>query len=172
MVGIAEDLGLEIDLELHRNTATETPEKAYEIADSFSQQTGRKIRLCLDYSHFAVTKHLTPPFASRLLDRLDLLSPVRMIHARPFNGHHAQIPATDGHGRPSYELPAWLEFMKELWDSLKTNIPSDATIYVCPENGPRLEGLYALKCFPDVWIDAVYTRDRIKGLWKDLDEAL
>ncbi len=165
MVALAEELGLEIDLELHRNTATETPEKAYEIADIFTQAVGRTIRFCLDYSHFAVTKHLTAPFAPRLLDRPELLGPVRMLHARPFNGHHAQIPATDGRGGPSRELGAWLEFVGVLWAELGRAVPAGSTLYVCPENGPRLEGLYGLECFPDVWCDAIYTRDRIRELW-------
>jgi sugar phosphate isomerase/epimerase len=96
MMKLAADLGLTIDLELHRDAATETVEKSMEIAERYRQATGQTIRFCLDYSHFAVGKHFAPPFAPRLLAARELIAPVRQFHMRPFNGHHAQIPMTNG----------------------------------------------------------------------------
>jgi sugar phosphate isomerase/epimerase len=58
---LATKMGLLIDLEVHRDTATETPEKVDEIARLYRTATGRDLRLCFDYSHFAVVKHLAPP---------------------------------------------------------------------------------------------------------------
>src|SRR6202012_6169867 len=104
----AEKLGLEIDLEVHRDTCTETPEKTYEIADLYKKATGKKIRICFDYSHIAVVKHLNPPFAERLLVRPDLVQLSRQAHFRPFNGHHCQIPATDGKGNETLEFLDYL----------------------------------------------------------------
>ena len=54
----AKKLGLNIDLEVHRDTCTETPEKVYEIAALYKKATGKKVRFCWDYSHIAVVKHL------------------------------------------------------------------------------------------------------------------
>ena len=59
-----------VHLEVHRDTCTETPEKAYAIADGFRQATGNILRMNVDHSHFAVVKHLRPEeFSERLLDR-------------------------------------------------------------------------------------------------------
>ncbi len=165
MVECAEKLGLAIDLELHRDTATETPEKAYAIADAFRNETGRTIRFCLDYSHFAVTKHLLPPYAPRLLDRPELLPPVRQVHLRPFNGHHAQVPATDGRGALTPEFSDYLEFVRTLFGEILKSAGRDDVFYACPENGPVASGGYGLSCFPDVWRDAVRIRDETRQVW-------
>ncbi len=166
LVKRADELGLAIDLELHRDTATETPEKAYEIADRVLQATGRVVSLCLDYSHFAVTKHLAPPFAPRLLERPDLVGPARQIHLRPFNGHHAQVPLTDGQGGLSPEAGPYLEFVDALFALMtKTAQPGDV-FYACPENGPKAPGGYGLSCFPDVWTDAIRLRDEARSRWR------
>src|SRR6202012_834341 len=97
-LALAEKLGLEVDLEVHRDTATETPEKTYEIAERFEKATGKPIRFCWDFSHLAVVKHVSPPYAQRLLLRPDLIQNARQMHFRPFNGHHCQIPVTNGKG--------------------------------------------------------------------------
>ncbi len=165
-VALAEKLGIAIDLELHRDTATETPEKARAIADLFKRATGRPIRFCFDFSHFAVTKHLTPPFAPRLLDDWrEEIAEARLIHFRPFNGHHAQVPATDGNGRWSPEFADYLEFVDAflgLWSSIAAR---DAVMFGVPENGPKVPGGYGLSCFPDVWQDALVVRREVAKLW-------
>lgn len=165
MMACAEKLGLVIDLELHRDTATETPEKAYAIADAFREETGQTIRFCLDYSHFAVTKHLRPPYAPRLLNRPELLPLVRQLHLRPFNGNHAQLPATDGHGALTPECSDYLEFVDMLFGEILKSARKDDVYYACPENGPVASGGYGLSCFPDVWHDAVRVRDEARRLW-------
>lgn len=165
MIALAEHLGLEIDLELHRDTATETPEKAYEIADRVLQSTGRIVRFCLDYSHFAVTKHLAPPFGPRLFERADLVAPVRQIHLRPFNGHHAQVPVTDGQGALSPEAAPYLEFVEGLFALLLATARPGDVFHACPENGPKALGGYALSCFPDVWTDTIRLRDEARQRW-------
>lgn len=165
MVALAEELGLEIDLELHRDTATETPEKALAIADLFRSATGRAVRFSVDYSHFAVTKHLSPPFAPRLLGPRELLAPVRQFHLRPFNGHHAQIPATDGRGGLAPEFQDYLGFLGSLFEAVLSCSSPGEIYYACPENGPVASG-YGLSCFPDVWHDAVRVRDEARLLWQ------
>ncbi|MSU72957.1 MAG: xylose isomerase [Opitutus sp.] len=165
MEALARDLGLAIDLELHRDTATETPEKAFAIADLFRAATGRIARFCLDFSHFAVTKHLMPPFAPRLLARPEVIAGARQIHLRPFNGHHAQVPATDGRGQLTPEFRDYLVFVEELFALIQSNAGADEVVYACPENGPPTPGGYALSCFPDVWQDAIRVRDETRRRW-------
>ncbi|MEO7598982.1 MAG: xylose isomerase [Opitutus sp.] len=165
MEALALELGLDIDLELHRDTATETPEKAYAIAALFLQATGRPIRFGLDFSHFAVTKHLVPPYAARLLDHPELFSSVRQLHLRPFNGHHAQVPATNGQGVLSAEMCPYLEFIEVLFKTVMKTAKQQDVFYACPENGPKDHGGYALACFPDPWLDAIRVRDEVAALW-------
>lgn len=169
LVELADRLHLPVDLEVHRGTATETPEKTAEIAERVRAATGAWPRFCLDFSHPAVVKHLLPPYAPHLLPRPELIAPVRQFHARPFNGHHAQIPVSDRHGNPAPEARPFFEFVDTLLAAWRRENPGDATLLVCPENGP-LDGGYALSCFPDVWEDTVRIRDEIQRLW-DAQEA-
>ncbi|MEI6085918.1 MAG: hypothetical protein WCS70_16675 [Verrucomicrobiota bacterium] len=170
MQPIAKKLKLEIDLEVHRDTCTETPEKTYAIADLYKQATGKNCRFCFDYSHFAVVKHIYPPYAPRLMDRPALLRPVRQIHLRPFNGHHCQVPATDGRGNPSSEIKPYLEFVDALFAAWLKGATGGEVLYVCPENGPddgpNSGAGYGLSCFPNVWQDAIWLRREYAKLWK------
>ncbi len=168
IAAFAGELGLQVDLELHRDTATETPEKARAIAERVLALSGKPVRWSLDHSHFAVVKHLMPPYAPRLLDPVELAGGIRQMHFRPFNGHHCQIPATDGSGNLTDGFGHYLEFVEELLSLWLTTAPSDAVLYVCPENGPKAAEGYALPCFPDVWKDAIVVRDQVRKLWDRL----
>lgn len=170
MMEYAKKIGLAdiIDLEVHRDTCTETPEKTYEIAKLYQQKTKKKIQMCFDFSHFAVVKHIYPPYKNRLLvERLDLTQNARQMHLRPFNGHHCQVPLTNGKGRLCPEGKAYVEFVGDLLaEWLKgSRAKAGATLYLCPEFGPRCSG-YGLTTFPDVWKDACLLRKETDKLWK------
>lgn len=161
----ARKMGLEVDLEVHRDTCTETPEKVYEIAELFKKATGRKLRFCWDFSHVAIIKHTYPPYADRLLVKPDLLQLARQFHFRPFNGHHCQIPATDGKGHETPEFKFYLEFIDALLACWLKGAKGGEVIYVCPEFGP-LCSAYAISAFPNVWKDAIHLRARTEELWQ------
>ena len=161
----AEKLGLEVDLEVHRDTSTETPEKTYEIADLYKKATGKKIRLCFDFSHIAVVKHLYAPFAERLLVRPDLVQLSRQVHFRPFNGHHCQVPATDGKGNETPEFKDYLDFVDAFIACWLKAAKGGEVLYACPEFGPFGSG-YGLSIFADVWNDAILLRAKTEAIWK------
>jgi hypothetical protein len=161
----ARKMGLEVDLEVHRDTCTETPEKTYEIADLFKKATGKKVRLCFDFSHIAVVKHLSPPYADRLLVRPDLVQLSRQAHFRPFNGHHCQIPATDGKGHETPEFRDYLVFLDAFIACWMKGAKGGEVFYACPEFGP-LPGGYSLTTFPNVWKDAILLREKTEAIWK------
>ena len=161
----AADLGLEVDLEIHRDTCTETPEKTWRIAELYQQRTGRPIRFNFDLSHFAVVKHLSPPYAPRLLDHPDLFQLSRQMHLRPFNGHHCQIPVTDGHGALAPGAKPWFEFVENAFACWQAGNAADATLWACPELGGLGSG-YWLESFPDPWEDAVFVRREFDRLWQ------
>jgi hypothetical protein len=162
---LAGKMGLEVDLEVHRDTCTETPEKVYEIAALYEKATGKKLRFCWDFSHIAVVKHIYPPYASRLLTHPDLVQLSRQFHFRPFNGHHCQIPATDGKGNETPEFKPYLEFLDALIACWLKGAKGGEVIYACPEFGPANSG-YGLSAFPNVWKDAILLRERTEALWK------
>jgi hypothetical protein len=112
-------------------------------------------------------KHLVPEnFKERLLVRPDLVQHAQQFHFRPFNGHHVQVPITDGRGNVTREVKAWLPFagaVIECW--LAGNRDSDREIFICPELGP-VEGGYALSTFPNSWEDAKVLRLEIEKLWQ------
>jgi hypothetical protein len=169
LMSAAEPLDLLPAIESHRGTCTETPEKTYALADAYEQKTGRLLRISWDFSHFAVVKHLVPSnFISRLLLRPELIQHAQQFHFRPFNGHHVQVPITDGHGSLTKEFHDWLPFAQahlECW--LAGNASTDREIFICPELGP-IEGGYALSTFPHSWEDAKILRAEIDELWQRL----
>jgi len=172
MVKYAKTLGLDkiMDLEVHRDTCTETPEKTYEIARLYKQKTGQRINLCFDFSHFAVVKHISPPYRNRLLvDHVDLTQSSLQLHLRPFNGHHCQVPLSNGKGVLTNDGKAYLEFVSDLLTEwIKgPQAKAGATLYVCPEFGPFGSG-YGLSTFPDVYKDACLLRKETDKIWKSL----
>ncbi|MCE0522405.1 MAG: hypothetical protein LV480_05785 [Methylacidiphilales bacterium] len=165
MASLAEKMGLNADLEVHRDTSTETPEKVYEIAALYEKATGKKLRFCFDFSHFAVVKHLNPPYAARLLVRPDLVQLSRQVHFRPFNGHHCQIAATDGKGHETPEFKHYLDFVDAFLACWLKGARGGEVLYACPEFGPICSG-YGISSFPDVWKDAILLRAKTEALWK------
>jgi hypothetical protein len=159
--------GLQPAIETHRGTCTETPEKTYALANAYQQATGELLPISWDFSHFAVVKHLVPAnFVERLLVRPELVQNAQQFHFRPFNGHHAQVPITDGRGEPTQEVRDWLPFAEAVlrcW--LKGNRQSGREIFICPELGP-VDGGYALSTFPNSWEDAKVLRVEIEKLWQ------
>ena len=164
-----DQLGVKPAIETHRGTCTETPEKTYALCDAYQKQTGQLLRLSWDFSHFAVVKHLLPEnFAQRLLLRPDLIQYAQQFHFRPFNGHHVQVPVTDGRGNLTKEFQEWLPFAEEIlkcW--LAGNRDTDREIFVCPELGP-VAGGYGLSTAPNSWEDAKMVREHIDQLWKKM----
>jgi hypothetical protein len=159
--------GLKPAIESHRGTCTETPEKTYALASGYEQEAGGLLPISWDFSHFAVVKHLVPEnFAERLLVRPDLIQNAQQFHFRPFNGHHAQVPITDGRGELTQEVRDWLPFAEAVmrcW--LQGNRESGREIFICPELGP-VDGGYALSTFPNSWEDAKVLRVEIDRLWQ------
>lgn len=169
LLDLASRRGLLAAIETHRGTCTETPEKAYALADAYQKATGALLPLSCDFSHFAVVKHLVPSnFAERLLTRPDLIQNAQQFHLRPFNGHHVQVPITNGQGELTQEVLDWLPFAEatlRCW--LDGNRDNGREIFVCPELGP-VEGGYALSTFPNSWEDAKVLRVEIDKLWRRL----
>ena len=163
----ARAIGVEAAVEVHRDTCTETPEKVYALADGYQRITGELLPITWDFSHLAVVKHLAPPFHERLLVRPDLIQRACQFHFRPFNGHHCQLPVTDGRGRPTPELTGWLPFVKHCLKLWLAGKQAGREIFVVPEMGPASSG-YSLHQFPDSWNDAVKLRGLIDQIWKSL----
>jgi len=161
----SEKLGAKCALEVHRDTCTETPEKAYAIAAGYKKATGRLLPMTWDFSHISVVKHLAPPYWERLLVDAELIQNAQQFHFRPFNGHHCQVPVTDGHGRLSTELKQWLPFLEKtvaLW--LKGN-QAGREVFVMPEMGP-VRGGYNFEQLPNSWEEAKVLRPIIAKAWQ------
>ena len=162
---LAEKMGLKVDLEVHRDTCTETPEKVYEIAALYKKATGKTIRLCWDFSHVGVVKHLRPPYADYCLARPDLVQHSRQFHFRPFNGHHCQIAVTDGKGHEIPEIKPYFEFLDDLIGCWMKGAKGGEVVYICPELGGQ-DGVYGLTNFPDIWKDTLRVRAKTEALWR------
>lgn len=166
-------VGVEPAIEVHRDTCTETPEKAYALADAYQKVTGELMPITWDFSHFAVVKHLTPAnYIERLVVRPDLIQRAQQFHFRPFNGHHCQVPVTNGSGELTQEFRDWLPFAEAVlkcW--LEGNSDNGREIFVCPEMGP-VAGGYNLSTLPNSWEEAKVIRMEIDKIWKTLTKTL
>jgi hypothetical protein len=90
---------------------------------------------------------------------------------RPFNGHHCQIPVTDGRGNLTPELKEYLVFVEAVltcWLSHKDN--ADRQIFAVPEMGPVFGG-YNISTLPNSWEDAQILRIEIDRIWKKLTHS-
>jgi len=158
-------LGVEPAVEIHRDTCTETPEKAYALADAYRKASGEYLPMTLDYSHVSVVKHLHPGnYAERLLVQPRLIQRVEQIHLRPFNGHHCQVPVTDGKGRLTQEIKDWLPFVEALFRVWRRGKQEGRELFVCPEMGP-IPGGYNLHSLPNSWEEAIVLRGLIQKAW-------
>lgn len=161
----SEKLGAKCAIEIHRDTCTETPEKAYAIAAGYKKATGHLLPMTWDFSHISVVKHLAPPYWERLLVDPKLIQNSQQFHFRPFNGHHCQVPVTNGSGKLSRELEQWLPFLEKtiaLW--MKGN-QAGREMFAVPELGP-VRGGYNLAQLPNSWEDAKVLRPLIAKAWK------
>jgi hypothetical protein len=161
-------LGVEPAVEVHRDTCTETPEKTYALADAYKKVTGELLPMTWDYSHIAVVKHINPPYADRLLLTPDLIQRSQQIHLRPFNGHHCQIPVTNGKGKLTPEIETWFPFAERLFEVWLKGNQSGRELFVCPEMGPKAKtgAGYNLSILPSSWEDAVILRGHLEKIWK------
>lgn len=163
----AERQGAEVHLEAHRDTCTETPEKLYAIVEGVRAATGRYPRVNFDFSHPAIIKHLDAGnYAERLFENKALFQQSTLWHMRPFNGHHCQIPVTDGKGKFSPEYEELRPFIRTAFDLWLSGDRPNNEFWVLPELGPKCAG-YGLSCFPDVWEDAIVLGNDLKGLWAE-----
>ncbi len=162
---ISTALGAECAVEVHRDTCTETPEKTYAIADGYRKATGRLLPMTWDFSHPAVVKHLYPPYWERLLVAPKLIQRAQQFHFRPFNGHHCQVPVTDGRGGISVELTQWLPFVEKTFEMWLAGKQGGREIFAVPEMGPVLGG-YNFAQLPNSWEDAKILRGLLAKAWK------
>lgn len=160
----SDKLGAKCAVEVHRDTCTETPEKTYAIAAGYKKATGRLLPMTWDFSHLSVVKHLAPPYAERLLVDAKLIQHAEQFHFRPFNGHHCQVPVTDGNGKLSVELQQWLPFLEATLALWLKGKQAGREVYVVPEMGP-VRGGYNFAQLPNSWEDAKVLRPLIAKAW-------
>ncbi|MDP6037523.1 MAG: xylose isomerase, partial [Candidatus Latescibacteria bacterium] len=156
-------------IEIHRDTCTETPEKAFALAKAYEKKYKKKLRMKFDHSHPAIIKQIRPTeYWARLSERTDLLQMHELIHFRPFTGSHCQTPVTDGKGRGRLDrdFKVWLDnYLEPVLAAWLKGVKSGKTLYAVPELGPQGSG-YALACFPDIWKDAIREKDEILKVWR------
>jgi hypothetical protein len=161
---LARRSGAVAGLETHRDNCAETPEKLAAIARGFERATGEPLPVTWDHSHFATVKALRPEeFSPRLLADVRLIQQSQLFHCRPFNGHHCQIPVTNGRGRLTPEFRHYLKFAEDLFVVWLQGTKPGGELWVCPELGAP-DG-YALSIHPPVWPDTVRCGRELRHAW-------
>ena len=165
LIEASDQLGLSAHIEMHRDTCTETPEKLYALADAYQEKTGDLMPICWDHSHFAVVKHIRPEhYSERMLIRPELIQNSVLFHCRPFNGHHCQIPVTDGKGNLIPEFLNWIAFIEDLFSVWQSGPQRDGQLWVVPELISLLSG-YNLSILPPAWDDEIVCRGELLKAW-------
>ena len=165
LIAEGKKLGVEPAVEVHRDTCTETPEKTYALADGYEKATGELLPMTWDYSHLAIVKHLLPPYWERLGVRPDLIQRAQQFHFRPFNGHHCQVPVTNGRGKLTPEFLDYAPFMEKVMETWLAAAPPGREMFAVPEMGPLWLG-YNLHALPNSWEDAKVLRLEIEKHWQ------
>lgn len=159
--------GIPWAVETHRNTATETPERLDALSTAYTRRTHELLPLTIDASHHALVKHLRPAqLGNMLLSRPDLIQAARMIHLRPFNGQHAQVPVMDAKDRLTPEFKTWLGFAEELLRLWLAGPQPGGELWIVPEIGPATPHGYNLSVFPPAWAQARRCHLELRRLWK------
>ena len=165
LVETARGMGLAVHIETHRDTATETPEKFDEIARLYKLATKELMPVTWDHSHFAVSKHMLPPdYSRRLLAWPKLIQHSQMLHLRPFNSQHLQIPVTNGRGRLTPEFNDYITFVEDLFALWLAGPQPGKTLWVCPELG--MSHGYQVSINPHAWPEAVRARTEMVAAWQ------
>ena len=163
----AERQNAEVHLEMHRDTCTETPEKTYAIAEGYKKAKGVYPRINFDFSHPASVKHLHPGnYAERLFENVAMFQQSTLWHMRPFNGHHCQVPVTDGKANFTPEYEHIRPFIRQAFRHWLAGPRPNNSLWVMPELGPKIG--YGLSCFPDSWSDAMVLGNDIRTLWHEI----
>ena len=165
LVKLGRTLGVSVQFETHRDTATETPEKFSELARLYQRATGEDLPVTWDHSHFAVVKHLQPPdYARRLLAWPRLIRASRMFHLRPFTGQHCQAPVTDARGWLTPEFDTYLGFVEQLFVCWLAGPRPGNALFVVPEMG--MTHGYQLSTAPHAWLESVRAAREIRRVWR------
>jgi hypothetical protein len=169
LMRLADQLGLSAGIETHRGTITEAPEAIISLADAYQQAEGRPLSLVWDPSHPAMVRHLKPfQFSDVLLQRPDLVQNATMVHCRPFNGQHAQIPVWDHNSRLTREFREWLAFMEDFFVCWLAGQRPNNELWICPEIGPVGIHGYNLSTMPPSWPQAIACQQQLSRLWRRL----
>lgn len=163
VMAFADRIDLDVSIEVHRDTCTETPEKTYALAEGFEKAEGRSLKMTWDFSHPAVVKHLSPPYWDRLAVRPDLMQLANQYHFRPFNGHHAQVPALNHDGKVTPEFLDFMEFVDGVIETWLQTAGPGREMFACPE---QIAGGYMLSVFPDRFQDVRTIRKHLKRSFK------
>ena len=139
VVKVGEKLGVKPAIEVHRDTCTETPEKAFALAEAYPKKYKKKLRMNFDHSHPAIIKQIRPPdYWASLSKRTDLLQMHELIHFRPFTGSHCQTLVTDGRGRLDRDFQMWLDgYLEPALTAWLNGAKAGKTLCVVPELGPQ-----------------------------------
>ena len=162
----AERQGAEVHLEVHRDTCTETPEKTAAILEGVKKQTGAYPRTNFDFSHPAIVKHVGPEhYIERLFENVPVFQASTLWHIRPFNGHHCQIPITNGQGGYTPEYEDCRPFIRQALTHWLNGPRPGNRFWVMPEQGTMG---YQLSTFPPVWHEAVAIGKDVQAMWAHL----
>jgi hypothetical protein len=88
-----------------------------------------------------------------------------LTHLRPFNGHHCQVPVTDGRGNLTREFEDNLIFVGDLFRCWLAGPRPHNELWVVPELGPVASG-YGISTWPAPWEDCLVARREFEKLWQ------
>ena len=110
-------------------------------------------------------RHLAPDqLWSHLREPTALLNGATQFHPRPFNGHHAQLPALTATGRRAPEYRHWGDYAAAL-PALECVRFTRAPLLIVVKLGHAAPA-YRLASFPDTWRDARVVAADLRRLWR------
>jgi hypothetical protein len=86
-----------------------------------------------------------------------------MLHLRPFNSQHLQIPVTNGRGKLTPEFLDYRGFVEDLFAMWLAGPRPGGELWVCPELG--MSHGYQVSINPHAWPDAIRARTEFLDAW-------
>jgi sugar phosphate isomerase/epimerase len=158
---IANDEGLCLFIETHRNNIPESLNQAIQLIDYLPE-----VRFTGDFSHFVVVSEFYGLAYERAIERMmPVLSRTSHMHGRISNGEAVQVDVGDGSGPTA-------QFFVEIWSAVfkewrKNAIPGDVFPFASELGPPR----YALtlpngKEFSDRWEQSLVMKKLAEQAWE------
>jgi hypothetical protein len=167
MMELADEAGVEMHLETHRNSITNDMFAMLQILDAIPD-----LKIAADLSHYVTAREFYLPLSSRIQSQVHrILDRAESFQGRIASNQQIQLPLDFPQSRPWIDLfLGWWETGFRLWRAHRAERGGDVLNFLCELGPPE----YAMTDrngdeLSDRWQEAKIMRDYALSIWRKLD---